>query len=100
MKLSLTVIGVTDCHWRYLLCHWCYMMLILPHSFLTSLNSFYMVHEDVGVSFPCMINFLLKVLAFLYTYNYTGTHFRQHTVFYNKSSINVSQDTIQTETNV
>ena len=49
----------------------------------------------MDVAFSCMINFLLKVLAFLYTYNYTGTHFRQHTVFYNKSSINVSQDTIQ-----
>ena len=54
----------------------------------------------MDVSFPCIINFLLKVLAFLYTYNYTGTHFRQHTVFYYKSAINVSQDTIQTETNV
>ena len=36
----------------------------------------------MDVAFSCMINFLLKVLAFLYTYNYTGTHFRQHTVFY------------------
>ena len=56
----------------------------------------------MDVAFSCMINFLLKVLAFLYTgtYNYTGTHFRQHSVFYNKSSINVSQDTIQTEINV
>ena len=46
----------------------------------------------MDVAFSCMINFILKVLAFLYTYNYTGTHF--------KSSINVSQDTIQTEINV
>ena len=43
----------------------------------------------MDVSFSCMINFLLKVLAFLYTYNYTGTHFRQHTVFYNKSTVTV-----------
>ena len=38
----------------------------------------------MDVAFSCMINFLLKVLAFLYTYNYTGTHFRQHTDFITK----------------
>ena len=58
------------------------------------------MRKGMDVAFSCMINFLLKVLAFLYTYNYTGTHFRQYTVFYNKSSIKVSQDTIQTEINV